>query len=72
MLKVQSRKYDCPLFVADDLSLILLPCFFSHSLVLNKETYVQVDEVIKNFGKKSMLKARWKPKRLPTQRSILF
>tara|TARA_R110001599_G_scaffold310115_1_gene517220 strand:- start:18029 stop:19267 length:1239 start_codon:yes stop_codon:yes gene_type:complete len=53
MIKVNSKKYSCPLFVADDLSLILLPCLFSHYLVLHKETYAQVYKVTKNhYGKK--------------------
>lgn len=53
MLKVKSEKYSCPLFVADGVSLIILPCLFSHSLTLNKETYVQVDKVTRDHdGKK--------------------
>lgn len=48
MLKIKSEKYSCPLFFADDASLILLPCLFSHSLTLNGVTYVQVDRVTKD------------------------
>jgi len=32
MLKVNSRNFSCPLFVDNDLSLLLLPCFFSDAL----------------------------------------
>ncbi len=32
MLKVNSKNFGCPLFVDDDLSLLLLPCFFSDAL----------------------------------------
>lgn len=56
MLKVNSKKYSCPLFVADDLSLILLPCLFSQSLVRNKETYAQVDKVTKDHDGKKCVK----------------
>jgi integrase len=56
MLKVSSQKYSCPLFVDDDLSLILLPCLFSYSLIRNKETYVQVDKVTKDYDGKRRVK----------------
>lgn len=48
MLKIKSKKYSYPLFVADDVSLILLPCFFSKSLTLNQQIYVQVDKVARD------------------------
>lgn len=56
MLKIKSEKHSYPLFVADDVSLILLPCFFSQSLTLNKEIYVQVDRVIKDHDGKKRVK----------------
>ncbi len=55
MLKIKSEKYGCPFFVQDDLSLILLPCFFSHFLVLNKQIHVQIDKTSKCYGEKRIV-----------------
>ena len=67
MLKIQLPGSGCPLFVADDSSLILLPCLFSYSLVLNKEIYVQVDQVINNFGERKRVEKMLETKEVVDQ-----
>lgn len=49
MLEIQSKKYEAPLFIKDDLSPVLLPSFFSHSLKLNQTIY-ELERVVGKKG----------------------
>lgn len=49
MYKISSKKYDCPFFIEDDLSLLLFPCFFSHYLI-KQGTIFSVSENVSEEG----------------------
>jgi hypothetical protein len=48
MYKIQSKIYGFPLFVEDDLFLLLLPCFFSNVLVKRECIFKVVEREDKN------------------------
>tara|TARA_R110002167_G_scaffold248021_1_gene454032 strand:- start:43321 stop:44550 length:1230 start_codon:yes stop_codon:yes gene_type:complete len=56
MLEIDSKKYKTPLFICDDLSLMLLPSCFSHSLTKNQTIYVLERKV----GKKGFVTQKLK------------
>ncbi len=58
MYKLQSRKYGCPLFLNDDVSLILLPCFFSQSLISTKQIYGLVERSSKGMAVEQQIERR--------------
>lgn len=68
MLEIQSKEYKVPLFIKDDLSPILLPSFFSHSLTVNQTIY-ELERVV---GKKGFVTQKLVTKQIKREQVVMI